>query len=30
MFSLSLADFDPVCSQAIERMIDFVSGPGGK
>ena len=23
MFSLSLADFDPVCSAAIERMIDF-------
>jgi hypothetical protein len=30
MFSLSLADFDPVCSEAIERMIDFVSDPGGK
>lgn len=25
MFSLSLADFDPVCSAAIERMIDFYS-----
>lgn len=23
MFSLSLVDFDPVCSAAIERMIDF-------
>ncbi len=23
MFSLSLIDFDPVCSAAIERMIDF-------
>ncbi len=23
MFSLSLARFDPVCSAAIERMIDF-------
>jgi hypothetical protein len=23
MFSLSLKDFDPVCSAAIERMIDF-------
>jgi hypothetical protein len=30
MFSLSLADFDPVCSAAIERMIDFYSDPGGK
>ncbi len=25
MFSLSLADFDPVCARAIERMIDFYS-----
>jgi len=25
MFSLSLVDFDPVCSAAIERMIDFYS-----
>ncbi|MGB6033289.1 MAG: M64 family metallopeptidase, partial [Bacteroidota bacterium] len=25
MFSLSLTDFDPVCSAAIERMIDFYS-----
>jgi hypothetical protein len=23
MFSLSLVDFDPVCSAAIEQMIDF-------
>jgi hypothetical protein len=23
MFTLSLVDFDPVCSAAIERMIDF-------
>ncbi|MGA9406513.1 MAG: M64 family metallopeptidase, partial [Bacteroidota bacterium] len=23
MFSLSLTDFDPVCSRAISRMIDF-------
>jgi hypothetical protein len=23
MFSLSLVDFDPVCSAAITRMIDF-------
>ena len=30
MFSLSLADFDPVCSAAIERMIDFYADPGGK
>jgi len=27
MFSLSLADFDPVCSAAINRMIDFFSDP---
>lgn len=25
MFSLSLVDFDPVCSNAINRMIDFYS-----
>src|SRR5260221_13510366 len=25
MFSLSLTDFDPVCSAAINRMIDFYS-----
>ncbi len=25
MFSLSLVDFDPVCSAAIKRMIDFYS-----
>ena len=25
MFSLSLVDFDPVCSAAINRMIDFYS-----
>ncbi len=25
MFSLSLVDFDPVCSAAIERMINFYS-----
>jgi hypothetical protein len=30
MFSLSLTDFDPVCSAAIERMIDFYADPGGK
>jgi hypothetical protein len=30
MFSLSLADFDPVCSAAIGRMIDFYADPGGK
>jgi len=30
MFSLSLADFDPVCSAAIERMIDFYADPGEK
>jgi hypothetical protein len=30
MFSLSLADFDPVCSAAIERMINFYADPGGK
>jgi hypothetical protein len=29
MFSLSLADFDPVCSAAIERMIGFYAS-GGK
>jgi hypothetical protein len=23
MFSLSLTDFDPVCTRAINRMIDF-------
>jgi len=27
---LSLADFDPVCSAAIGRMIDFYADPGGK
>ena len=27
MFSLSLADFDPVCSAAITRMIDFYGDP---
>jgi len=27
MFSLSLADIDPVCSAAITRMIDFYSDP---
>lgn len=26
MFSLSLVDFDPVCSAAINRVIDFYSG----
>ena len=30
MFSLSLADFDPVCSAAITRMIDFYSDPAGR
>jgi hypothetical protein len=30
MFSLSLSDFDPVCSAAIERMIRFYADPGGK
>ncbi|HTO93795.1 MAG TPA: M64 family metallopeptidase [Bacteroidota bacterium] len=30
MFSLSLADFDPVCSAAIVRMIGFYSDPAGR
>ena len=30
MFSLSLADFDPVCSAAIGRMIDFYADPREK
>jgi len=30
MFSLSLTDFDPVCSAAIGRMIDFYAAPGGE
>jgi len=27
MCSLSLAGFDPVCSAAINRMIDFCNDP---
>jgi hypothetical protein len=30
MFSLSTVDFDPVCSAAISRMVDFYSAPVGK
>jgi hypothetical protein len=28
MFSLSMADFDPVCRAAVERMIDFYAKKG--
>jgi len=30
MFSLSLIDFDPVCSAAIEKMVDFYAAPRGQ